>query len=139
MHDTIKKTWYFTQSPQEVWEYLTRPELLEQWLMPNDFKPIVGYKFRFVISQGKDGKSADIQHYCEVLELVPYKKISYSWKKDDMSLNSKVSWILTPKGSGTELQLVHDGFAESEAFVSHNNGWPIVGNRLTELLNAIKK
>jgi uncharacterized protein YndB with AHSA1/START domain len=139
MQKEIRQTWHFNQSPQEVWEYLTKPELIEQWLMPNDFQPIVGHKFRFVISQGKDGKSATIQHYCEVLELIPYKKLSYSWKKDDMSLNSKVSWTLIPKGNGTELQLVHNGFAELEAFISHNNGWPIVGSRLVELLNIIKK
>jgi len=139
MQKEIKQTWHFKQSPQEVWEYLTKPELIEQWLMPNDFQPLVGHKFRFVVLKGKDGKSTNIQHYCEVLELIPCKKLSYSWKKDDMSINSKVSWTLTPKGNGTELQLVHDGFAELEAFISHNNGWPIVGNRLVELLTTIKK
>lgn len=138
MQKQIKQTWVFKQQPSEVWEYLTKPELLEQWLMPNDFKPIVGHKFCFVVSQGKDGKSANILHYCEVLELIPFKKLSYSWKKDDMSVNSKVSWTLIPKAGGTELHLVHDGFIDEQPFISHNNGWPIVGGRLVELLNASK-
>lgn len=139
MKKEIKQTWFFKQTPEEVWEYLTKPELLEKWLMPNDFKPEVGHKFRFVISQGKDGKSVDIRHYCEVLELIPNKKLSYSWKKDDMSVNSKVSWTLIPKENGTELQLVHEGFVDEQPFISHNNGWPVVGARLAELLNTAKK
>ena len=28
MQKEIKHTWHFNQSPQEVWEYLTKPELL---------------------------------------------------------------------------------------------------------------
>ena len=139
MQKEIKHTVYFQQTPAEVWKYLTEPELMEQWLMPSDFQPIVGHKFRFVFLKDKDGKSVNVQHYCQVLELIPFKKLSYSWKKDDMSVNSKVSWTLTPKENGTELQLVHDGFAEAEAFMSHNNGWPIVVNKLIELSNTAKK
>lgn len=33
MEKEIKKTWHFNQAPQDVWEYLTKPELIEQWLM----------------------------------------------------------------------------------------------------------
>ncbi len=48
MQKEIKHTWHFSQSPQEVWEYLTKPELMEQWLGKTDFQPIVGHKFRFI-------------------------------------------------------------------------------------------
>lgn len=106
--------------------------------MPNDFRPIVGHKFCFEISQGKDGKPANIKHYCEVLELVPNKKLSYSWKKDNMPFNSKVTWTLAPKENGTELQLVHNGFTVLEDVIGHNKGWTMLGNRLIELLNADK-
>lgn len=33
MQEEIRQTWFFKQSPGEVWEYLTKPELIEQWLM----------------------------------------------------------------------------------------------------------
>ena len=53
MQKEIKQTWHFEQSPQEVWEYLTKPELIEQWLMKTDFQPILGFKFRFTFTAKK--------------------------------------------------------------------------------------
>ena len=76
MQKEIKQTWHFNQSPQEVWEYLTRPELIEQWLMKTDFQPIVGHKFRFIGGCNDEGNTAA---YCEVLEVRPFTKLSYSW------------------------------------------------------------
>jgi uncharacterized protein YndB with AHSA1/START domain len=131
MQNEVKHTWHFNQSPKEVWEYLTKSELLEQWLMPNDFKPVVGHKFRFTMK--------DMQHYCEVLEVKPFTKLSYSWKKDNMPVDSKVTWTLTPKGSGTELQIVHDGFTVLKDVTDHNNGWSFLGNQFVELLNKVTK
>ena len=58
MQREIKQTWQFTQSPQEVWEYLTQPELLEQWLGETDFQPIVGHKFRFFSPCSSDSYQA---------------------------------------------------------------------------------
>ncbi len=132
MQKEIKQTWFFKQTPQEVWEYLTNPELIEQWLMKSDFQPIVGHKFRFISPQGTG-------HYCEVLEVNPFTKLSYSWKKDNMPFNSTVTWTLIPKENGTELHLVHNDFTALEDVIAHNNGWTILGNRLVELLNKIKK
>jgi uncharacterized protein YndB with AHSA1/START domain len=28
--------------PEKIWRALTRPHLIEEWLMKNDFKPVVG-------------------------------------------------------------------------------------------------
>jgi uncharacterized protein YndB with AHSA1/START domain len=44
MQEEIKRTWHFSHPPHEVWEYLTKPELLEQWLGKTDFQPIVGHR-----------------------------------------------------------------------------------------------
>ncbi len=136
MQNEIKQTWHFNQSPQEVWEYLTKPELLEQWLMKSDFQPIPGHKFCFTSPHG-------MEHYCEVLEIKPFTKLSYSWQrksaKDGKPFNSKVLWTLIPKEGGTELQLVHNGFAALEDYTQHNKGWAMLVPRMAELLNAIKK
>lgn len=135
MQKEIKHTWHFNQSPQEVWAYLTQPELLEQWLMESDFKPIVGHKFRF------SSKSGCI-NYCEVLEVKPFTKLSYSWqyasKNDNKRLDSTVVWTLVPKGNRTELELVHNDFSALEDYIAHNNGWTTLGNRFVELLSTIK-
>ena len=47
MQREIKYTWFYQHSPEIIWDYLTKPELLSQWLMENNFQPIVGYEFQF--------------------------------------------------------------------------------------------
>lgn len=136
MQKEINQSWFFNSSPQEVWEYLTQPELLEQWLGKTDFQPIVGHKFRFISPYGNDS-------YCEVSEVKPFTHLSYSWRKnstkDNKPFTSKVIWTLVPKGDGTELQLVHTGFTALEDLVGHQNGWNTCLKQFEELLNTIKK
>ena len=134
--DIVHK-WFFEHKPEVVWKYLTDPELLAQWLMENDFKPEIGHQFMFhtkpKIKIGFDGKI-----YCEVLELVPLKKLSYSWKggphKDKISLDSVVVWTLNEKENGTELLLEHKGFKGMKnylSFVIMNKGWQKILKRLS--------
>lgn len=134
MGKEILQTWFFRQSPEEVWDYLTKPELLALWLMETDFKPIVGHKFRFVCS---------VVNYCEVLEVMPCKKLAYSWQTNSLKtgkpFDSKVAWTLTPKNGGTELQLVHNGFTALEDAVAHQEGWIRCGDRIIQLSNPIKQ
>jgi len=131
MQEEIRQTWSFSRSPQEVWEYLTRPELIELWLTKTDFQPTVGHTFHFVDKSGKI-------IYCEVLEVTPFTRLSYSWQyhsaKSDSRLDSKVVWTLVPKETGTELQLQHDGFSFLEDLTAHSNGWNICLRRFEELL-----
>ncbi|MDQ2752298.1 MAG: SRPBCC domain-containing protein [Bacteroidota bacterium] len=120
---------FFPFSPQTVWEYLTKPELMEQWLMPTNFEPVVGQPFQFktkpIQSLGFDGI-----FYCTVLEIVPLQKLSYSWKggpgDGTITLDSIVVWTLTAKENGTELLLQHSGFTEVENLSIYNGmkeGW----------------
>src|SRR4030095_11409646 len=93
----ILQTWFFQQPPSEVWEYLTKPELIEQWLTKNDFKPVVGHKFQF-ISSAKDCSNKPNNAYCQVLEIIPPKLLSYSWRKGinekEFTVDSVVTWKL---------------------------------------------
>ena len=135
MQKEIKQTWQFNQLPSVVWEYLTNADLLEQWLMKSDFVPKLGHEFCFIAPHGK-------KHYCVVLELVPNKLLSYSWKlknanEDEVTLDSKVIWTLTEKDGGTELQLVHDGFTLVEDVIGHTKGWTFLANQLVEILKNI--
>ena len=131
MQKEIRKTWFFNHPPQKVWECLTQPELLEQWLGPTDFQPIVGFKFRFISPYGNDS-------YCEVLEVEPFTSLSYSWQKrslnDNKPFTSKVTWTLVPAGEGTELQLVHDGFVAADDLAGHETGWSACLKRMEDLL-----
>jgi len=140
MQRDIKHSWIFDHKPEIVWDYLTKAELMEQWLMENDFQPVVGHKFMFntrpKIKLGFDGKV-----YCEVLEVVPYKKLSYSWKGGN--LDSVVTWTLQEKEGSTELHLEHAGFkgmANYLAFFFMNEGWRTkIPNRLKQLMNSADK
>ena len=33
--------------PEKIWRALTQPHLIEEWLMQNDFKPVVDHRFNF--------------------------------------------------------------------------------------------
>ena len=134
MENEIRQTRHFNQPPQEVWDYLTNPELIEQWLGKTDFKPVAGHKFRFISPYGNDS-------YCEVLEVKPFTRLSYSWQKnsakDHKLFNSTVVWTLVPKENGTELQLVHNGFTAVEDVIAHTNGWEICLKKIEEIVKTI--
>lgn len=142
MQKEIKHTWHFNQSPQEVWEYLTKPELIEQWLMKNNFKPTVGYKFQFTFV-AKEGSTYAGVVDCEVLEVTPFSKLSYTWnggtKDGSRNFNSTVEWTLVPKNNGTELQLTHNGFTVLEDMLTHSSGWEACLKRFDESINSVKK
>jgi len=136
MENEIRQTWFFRHPPQEVWDFLTKSELIEQWLGKTDFQPVVGEKFRFISPYGNHS-------YCEVLEVKPYTNLSYTWRKssskDNKPFNSKVAWTLVPKDGGTELQLVHNGFTTFEDVDAHEKGWNICQKQLKELINSDKR
>jgi uncharacterized protein YndB with AHSA1/START domain len=145
MQKDIKHTWFFDHPKEKVWHFLTDSELISQWLMKNNFKPVVGHKFQFytkpIIQFGFDGNV-----YCEVLEIIPLKKLVYSWKggpgKGKISLDSVVTWTLVEKENGTELTLEHNGFKGLKNFVGYlfmNAGWKkILRKSIARLLNAQK-
>jgi len=133
MQREVKHTWFFNQSLQEVWEYLTKPELLEQWLMKSNFEPVAGRKFQFI---NKD----KIDAYCQVLEVIPPSLLSYSWRKgiseNEITVDSVVTWTLIDKNGGTELKLVHNGFQLLDDAIKHEKGWDYCMNRMMELINT---
>lgn len=144
MERNIKHTFFLPHPVETVWEYLTNAELLAQWLMKSDFKPIVGHKFQFKtkpkIKLGFDGNV-----YCEVVEMVPFKKLSYTWKggasKENMSLDLLVIWTLESKDDGTILVLEHKGFKGMKNYFSYlvmNLGWKKIGKRMWHLIDNEK-
>src|SRR5215510_7634038 len=97
MTDHIHHKVFFSHSPEDVWEYLTKPDLIAQWLMENDFQPIIGFDFQFR-TRPMPNLDFDGIVYCKVVEIVPYKKLSYSWKggpgNGRITLESLVAWTL---------------------------------------------
>jgi uncharacterized protein YndB with AHSA1/START domain len=142
MKQEIKQNWFFQQPPREVWEYLTKPELIEQWLMKTDFKPVVGYRFQFLFTP-KEGSKYDGTVNCEVLEVKPFTRLVYSWagktKEGGRHFNSTVVWTLVPNDNGTELQLQHTGFTVLEDILNHESGWQSCLRRFEEIITENRK
>ncbi len=142
MTNEIKQTWFFEQSPKEVWQYLTRPELIEKWLMKTNFKPIKGEKFQFTFIAKPEAPYHGVVE-CEVLEIVPFSKLSYSWNGSTQdrgrNYSSVVVWTLVPKKDGTELQLNHNGFTVLEDILAHSNGWNSCLSKMDALFRTMTK
>ena len=144
MTKSIHHKFFFSHPPEVVWEYLTKAELISEWLMENDFKPIVGHQFQF---RSRPAPAIDFDGivYCTVLEIIPFKKLSYSWKcgpgNGKITLDSLVVWTLIAKDNGTELLLENSGFKEMENFAifsAMNEGWLKHIKRIAENINAAK-
>jgi len=110
--------------------------------MKSDFQPVVGHKFRFTFEPKENSRYEGIV-YCEVLEVIPFTKLSYSWNgstnDQKRKFSSVVMWTLVPKENGTELQLQHSGLTFLEDILNHTNGWKVCLARFEELITAIKK
>ena len=141
---TIEVDQYFPHPPTKIWRALTTPELMAQWLMPNDFEPRVGHRFTFraspVTQTGFSGQIA-----CQVLELVPPERLRISWADadDTGAMATEVAWTLRPEGKGTRLFLEHAGFDPDDpnqqlARRFMNGGWRShVLRRLGDLLHEL--
>ncbi|SEW50011.1 SRPBCC family protein [Chitinophaga arvensicola] len=142
MAQSIRHQYFFPHPPEIVWEYLTKVELMELWLMKNDFQPIIGYDFQFrtnpVPSLNFDGI-----FYCRVLEIIPFKKLSYSWKcgpgDGKITIDSIVVWQLRTADEGTTLLLEHSGFSETEdlsMYAALTDGWLKNLHKIAERIKA---
>ena len=101
--------------PEKIWRALTQPQLIEAWLMKNDFKPVVDHHF----SLSADWGAVD----CQVLAVEPDKTLSYTWAA--YGLESVVTWTLTPTSTGTLLRMEQAGFRpdQQQAYQGAKYGW----------------
>jgi uncharacterized protein YndB with AHSA1/START domain len=115
--------------PEKIWRALTQSALIAQWLMPNDFAPVVGHTFNF---RSKPIAGWNGVADCEVLVVEPPHRLV--WRQDASGdqaatgLKSTVSWTLTRMATGTHVRMEHAGFRPQDdlAFEMMGNGWPRV-------------
>ena len=110
----------FAHPPEKIWRALTQPHLIEEWLMQNDFSPVVGHRFNFRSTPRPD---FDLVVDCQVLVVEPNKTLSYTWGA--YGLESVVTWTLTPTSSGTHLRMEQSGFRpdQQQAYQGAKYGW----------------
>ena len=113
--------------PQEkVWRALTEGQLIGEWLMKNDFQPVVGHRFTFRATPVPNWNGVIDG---EVLVVDPMTRLSYGW--GSMGLESVVAWTLTPTTGGTHVRMEHSGFPSEEGanYKGAKYGWQkFIGN-----------
>ena len=65
----------FPHPPEKLWRALTEGPLLAQWMMNNDFEPVVGRKFQF---RAKPTPNWNGVVDCEMLIVAPFQRLSPS-------------------------------------------------------------
>ncbi|QHS55634.1 SRPBCC domain-containing protein [Mucilaginibacter sp. 14171R-50] len=144
MEQIIQHQFFYAHPAAIVWDYLTKPDLMAQWLMKNDFEPLVGRSFQF-----RTGPIASLDFdgifHCRVLEVKPQKKLSYSWSSGPgngkITLESVVTWRLEPRENGTQVFLDHRGFAKKENLDFYNgllHGWVEKLQNIDNLLTPVE-
>ena len=119
----------FPFPPERLWRALTQPHLIEEWLMKNDFEPVVGHRFDLRADWG----SVE----CRVLAVEPNKTLSYAWEA--LGLQSVVTWTLAPTSTGTHLRMEQSGFRDDQqqAYQGAKYGWQQFFANLEQVLARI--
>lgn len=124
----------------KVWKAISDKEEMKQWYFNlSGFEPKVGFEFSF---PGQGHKGEQYLHLCKVTDVIPGKKLRYSWCYQGHKGMSYVSFELFDEGGKTRLKLTHEGL---ESFPGATNpdfakesfmqGWSyITGTSLKEYL-----
>ena len=123
---------------EKVWQAITDKNQMKQWYFDlAEFKPEVGFEFSLL----GGSEEQKYLHLCKITEVVPGKKLQYSWRYDQYPGNSFVTFELFPDGVKTRLKLTHEGL---ETFPTDNKdfarssfeaGWTyIIGKSIIEFV-----
>jgi uncharacterized protein YndB with AHSA1/START domain len=130
----------FDAPVKRVWQAITDKNEMKSWYFDlNEFKAQPGFQFQFT-GEGKNGNT--YKHLCEITEVVPYEKLTYSWRYEGYAGISYVTFELFERGNKTLLRLIHTGIEsfplENTDFAKQNfeNGWnDIINNSLKGYLD----
>ena len=122
---------------EKIWKAITDKNEMKQWYFDlAEFKAEVGFEFHFT---GGPSPERQYVHRCKITEVVPGKKLTYSWRYDGYKGNSFVTFELFGEGKNTRVKLTHAGLEtfpnENPDFAKHNfvAGWTdIIGRSLKE-------
>jgi uncharacterized protein YndB with AHSA1/START domain len=129
----------FPHPPEKLWRALTESTLLAQWMMKNDFDPVVGRKFQFRADPVPNWNGVVD---CEVLSIEPIRRLSYHWGVggSESGLQWVVLFTLTPVEGGTNLRMEQSGFRSDQqaAYQGANYGWQKFFGGLERVLGRVE-
>jgi len=131
----------FNAPVARVWKALTDADEMRVWYFDlKEFKPEVGFEFEFTVEH----EGTKYHHLCKITEVIPQKKIAYTWRYAGEEGNSLVTFELFTDGGKTRLKLTHDGletFPKLPAYAKTNfeKGWTeIIGSSLKQYVEESK-
>ena len=106
--------------PEKVWRALTQGALIKEWLMDNDFQPVVGHRFNFRRTPVPNWNGVIDS---EVLVVESNRKLSYTWGA--LGLESVVVFTLDATKDGTRMRMEQSGFRPDQeaAYKGAKHGW----------------
>jgi uncharacterized protein YndB with AHSA1/START domain len=113
--EQVKLNVFYPHPPEKVWQALTDCRVLNAWMMPNNFKPRLGHKFKFE-SNSLPGIKTII--HCEIVELEQPKRLAYTWQDEITKEPSLVIWQLNQVEGGTQVQLSHQQIGYATTAIS---------------------
>ncbi len=119
---------------EAVWKALTDKKEMKKWYFDlSEFKAEVGFEFQFT---GQGVKGDNYLHLCKITEVIPLKKLQYSWEYENLRGYSLVTFELSQEENGTRLKLTHSGL---ETFPHYNADFDIKNfeGGWTELLTKL--
>ncbi|MGD9900638.1 MAG: SRPBCC domain-containing protein [Calditrichaceae bacterium] len=129
----------FKRPVSDVWNAITDIDLMKKWYFDNIplFKAEVGFKTQFnVTNEGRN-----FLHLWEITEVVPPKKIAYSWKFKEYPGEGLVEFELSAQNDLTTLTLTNsvlESFPDDIPEFTRESctgGWEyFIQNRLKEYL-----
>jgi len=134
----------FINAPRDrVYRAWTDPAQLKEWWGPEGVRTRkfeatarIGGKYRWDLLN-QEGEEMTV--FGEYRELVPGKKIVFTWQWDDddawKNISSVVTVELSDRDGGTELRLTHEQLPSEESRDRHNEGWSSVLDRLEKFFN----
>ena len=133
---------FINAPPDRVYAAWTDPTELQHWFGPEEVRTIkiaadvrVGGKYRWDLVKQEGEEWSCLGEY---RELVPGRKIVFTWKWDDDEAwenhDSVVTVELSDREGGTEVKLTHEKLPSEESRDRHNEGWNSVLGRLEKFL-----
>jgi uncharacterized protein YndB with AHSA1/START domain len=128
----------FNAPVARVWKAITDVDQMRTWYFDlKEFKPEIGFEFEFIVEH--EGNT--YHHLCKVTEVIPQKKIAYTWRYKGEPGDSLVTFELSAEDNNkTRLTLTHTGietFPKTPAYARKNfeTGWTqLIGSELKQFV-----